>query len=170
MEGGHEIGHHGYLHEDPTEHSSAEQTYWFERALEAHRQAAGRAPRGYRAPIYNITPAVIDLLCRRILSEIEEAEAAGVLHSGARQLLGRIYRHHGEPDRARQILEKLEEEGDSVKDALVESKDDGHAARKQLTLFESPKDKVLRELSRLDLDQLTPIQALQKLAEWADEL
>ena len=62
LEGGHEIGHHGYLHEDPTEHSSAEQTYWFERALEAHRQAAGREPRGYRAPIYNITQAVIDLL------------------------------------------------------------------------------------------------------------
>ncbi len=73
-------------------------------------------------------------------------------------------------DRARQILEKLEEEGDSVKDALVESKDDGRAAHKQLALFESPKDKVLRELSRLDLDQLTPLQALQKLADWADEL
>ncbi len=37
----------------------------------------------------------------------EEAEAAGVLNSGARQLLARIYRHNGEPDRARPILEKL---------------------------------------------------------------
>ncbi|MGE4606009.1 MAG: tetratricopeptide repeat protein, partial [Myxococcota bacterium] len=41
-------------------------------------------------------------------SSFEEAEAAGVPHSGARQLLGRIYRHRGETDRARQILEKLE--------------------------------------------------------------
>ncbi len=41
-------------------------------------------------------------------NSFEEAEAAGVLHSGARQLLGRIYRHHGETGRARQILEKLE--------------------------------------------------------------
>jgi tetratricopeptide (TPR) repeat protein len=37
----------------------------------------------------------------------EEAEAAGVLHSGARLLLGRIYFRQGEIDRAREMLEKV---------------------------------------------------------------
>ena len=54
--------HHGYLHEDPTEHTGAEQRYWFERAFEIHKQATGRAPRGYRGPVYNVNQTVIDLL------------------------------------------------------------------------------------------------------------
>ncbi len=37
----------------------------------------------------------------------EEAEAAGVLHVGARQLLARLYMVHGETDKARSTLEKI---------------------------------------------------------------
>ena len=62
LKDGHEIGHHGYLHEDPTSHSAEEQRYWFERALDSHKQVAGQLPIGYRAPVYNINQAVIDLL------------------------------------------------------------------------------------------------------------
>ena len=62
LEGGHEIGHHGYLHEDPTEHSASEQRYWFERAIESHQRIAGATPKGYRAPVYNVNQCVIDLL------------------------------------------------------------------------------------------------------------
>jgi tetratricopeptide (TPR) repeat protein len=40
-------------------------------------------------------------------ASFEEAEAAGVLHSGARLLLCRIYLRQGEVDRARTILEKI---------------------------------------------------------------
>jgi peptidoglycan/xylan/chitin deacetylase (PgdA/CDA1 family) len=65
LEGGHEIGHHGYLHEDPTEHTGAEQAYWFERAIDVHKRVTGRTPRGYRAPVYNVNQAVIDLLIAR---------------------------------------------------------------------------------------------------------
>ncbi|MBO1907557.1 polysaccharide deacetylase [Microvirga sp. 3-52] len=65
LEDGHEVGHHGYLHEDPTEHTGAEQAYWFERALEVHKRVTGRTPRGYRAPVYNVNQAVIDLLIAR---------------------------------------------------------------------------------------------------------
>ncbi|MGH1441132.1 MAG: polysaccharide deacetylase family protein [Cellvibrionaceae bacterium] len=61
---GHEIGHHGYLHEDPTEHSHEEQVYWFERALETHQKFTGQHPKGYRAPVYNMTQGVIDLLIK----------------------------------------------------------------------------------------------------------
>jgi peptidoglycan/xylan/chitin deacetylase (PgdA/CDA1 family) len=59
---GHEIGHHGYIHEDPTEISEPDQRYWFERALDVHRKMTGLKPRGYRAPVYNATQGTIDLL------------------------------------------------------------------------------------------------------------
>jgi peptidoglycan/xylan/chitin deacetylase (PgdA/CDA1 family) len=59
---GHEIGHHGYLHEDPTGISGAEQREMFERALAIHVAMTGRKPRGYRAPVYNANQTTIDLL------------------------------------------------------------------------------------------------------------
>ncbi len=65
LKGGHEIGHHGYLHEDPTEHSGPEQAYWFDRALDVHERMTGQTPRGYRAPVYNVNQGVIDLLIAR---------------------------------------------------------------------------------------------------------
>tara|TARA_B100000900_G_scaffold151091_1_gene128357 strand:+ start:206 stop:1024 length:819 start_codon:yes stop_codon:yes gene_type:complete len=60
LAGGHEIGHHGYLHEDPID--SPDQRRWFEKALEAHRKYCGGNPAGYRAPVYNINQEVVDLL------------------------------------------------------------------------------------------------------------
>ena len=62
LKDGHEIGHHGYIHEDPTAHSAAEQRYWFERALDSHQRVADQKPIGYRAPVYNVNQAVIDLM------------------------------------------------------------------------------------------------------------
>lgn len=62
LKDGHEIGHHGYIHEDPTAHGPTEQRYWFERALESHKKITGKTPSGYRAPVYNINQQVIDLL------------------------------------------------------------------------------------------------------------
>ena len=59
---GHEVGHHGYLHEDPTAHSHDEQVEWFEKAMDAHQRIVGNAPKGYRAPVYNITDQMVDLL------------------------------------------------------------------------------------------------------------
>ncbi|MBY3003472.1 polysaccharide deacetylase family protein [Rhizobium leguminosarum] len=62
LAGGHEIGHHGYIHEDPSEISPPEQRHWFEKALDVHVRMTGRRPRGYRAPVYNATQSTIDLL------------------------------------------------------------------------------------------------------------
>ena len=62
LKGGHEIGHHSYLHENPATHSDAEQGYWFDRAMEVHVRLTGKAPRGYRAPVYNVTQGVVDRL------------------------------------------------------------------------------------------------------------
>ena len=61
LEGGHEVGHHGYIHEDPVT-TDDEQRHWFEKALESHQKICGKKPRGYRAPVYNVTNHTIDLL------------------------------------------------------------------------------------------------------------
>ncbi|MEM9222802.1 MAG: polysaccharide deacetylase [Pseudomonadota bacterium] len=56
---GHEIGHHSWRHEDPIAHSDEREAELFDRALQTHVRMTGRAPRGYRAPVYNATPAAI---------------------------------------------------------------------------------------------------------------
>jgi peptidoglycan-N-acetylglucosamine deacetylase len=62
LAGGHEVGHHGYLHEDPTALSAEQQRVVIERGLAVHQRMTGRKPRGYRAPVYNITQETIELL------------------------------------------------------------------------------------------------------------
>lgn len=42
----HEIGHHGRIHEDPTETRGAKQKAAFEKALAVHKKRVGRKPRG----------------------------------------------------------------------------------------------------------------------------
>ena len=62
---GHEIGQHSYQHENPATHSDAEQAHWFEKATDVHVRMSGRSPRGYRAPVYNVTQGVVDRLIDR---------------------------------------------------------------------------------------------------------
>ena len=59
---GHEVGHHGWIHEDPVATRGQPQAEAFEKALDAHRRICGGLPRGYRAPVYNVTQQVIDLM------------------------------------------------------------------------------------------------------------
>ncbi len=61
LKDGHEIGHHGWIHEDPIS-TIGNQREWVEKALESHKKICGGKPRGYRAPVYNITQEVVDLL------------------------------------------------------------------------------------------------------------
>lgn len=61
LKDGHEVGHHGWIHEDPII-TAGNQRASFEKALSAHEKICGRRPRGYRAPVYNITQEVLDLL------------------------------------------------------------------------------------------------------------
>jgi peptidoglycan/xylan/chitin deacetylase (PgdA/CDA1 family) len=58
---GHEIGHHGWIHEDPVV-TMGNQREAFEKALHSYQRIVGRRPAGYRAPVYNITTEVVDLL------------------------------------------------------------------------------------------------------------
>jgi peptidoglycan-N-acetylglucosamine deacetylase len=59
---GHEIGHHGWAHEDATALGPDGEREIFQRALEAFDQGLGVAPRGYRSPSGNYSAATIDVL------------------------------------------------------------------------------------------------------------
>jgi len=61
LKDGHEIGHHGWIHEDPIA-TAGNQREWVEKALDSFGRVIGGKPRGYRAPVYNVTQEVIDLL------------------------------------------------------------------------------------------------------------
>jgi peptidoglycan/xylan/chitin deacetylase (PgdA/CDA1 family) len=59
---GHEIAHHGYLHEHPNELTREQEKYWLERASEVIRRFTGQYPAGYRAPAYQFSRNTLDLL------------------------------------------------------------------------------------------------------------
>jgi DNA mismatch repair protein MutS len=77
---------------------------------------------------------------------IHVARMAGVPHS----VLGR----------AQEILSDLEQESPPAPVTAVRSE------RLQMTLFELETPEVVRELSRVDVNALTPIEALRLLDEW----
>lgn len=62
LKDGHEIGHHSWMHEDPMTHSDECEAELFGRAMDVHVSMTGRKPRGYRAPVYSLTPAMVDRL------------------------------------------------------------------------------------------------------------
>lgn len=64
LKDGHEIGHHGLIHEDPVETRGLKQQRAFEQTLAIHKKRIGKKPRGYRAPVYNATQQIIDLLVK----------------------------------------------------------------------------------------------------------
>ncbi len=65
VKGGHEVGHHGYLHERLDElGSEAEEEEILQKGIEALRKITGEAPVGYRAPWWEINPWTPALLKR----------------------------------------------------------------------------------------------------------
>ena len=62
LEGGHEVGHHGYLHEHPNEMGRDEERAWLARSSEVIEKMTGARPRGYRAPSYRFSRHTLDLL------------------------------------------------------------------------------------------------------------
>lgn len=61
---GHEIGHHGYLHENPIDLSPEAEERVMQRGLEALATVAGARPLGYRSPAWDNSPHTIDLLLK----------------------------------------------------------------------------------------------------------
>ncbi|HXM54723.1 MAG TPA: polysaccharide deacetylase [Candidatus Dormibacteraeota bacterium] len=63
---GHEIGHHGYLHEPPaTLAGRSEEATVLDRGLECIRRLTGGAPAGYRSPSWDLSEHTVDLLLER---------------------------------------------------------------------------------------------------------
>lgn len=59
---GHEIGHHGYLHEPPNLLTPEEERKVIKRGLEALERVVGERPRGFRSPSAELSKATFDLL------------------------------------------------------------------------------------------------------------
>jgi peptidoglycan-N-acetylglucosamine deacetylase len=62
VDAGHEVGHHGYLHESPVNLSPEEERAVIERGLQSIDTHLGLKPRGYRSPAWDLSPSSIDLL------------------------------------------------------------------------------------------------------------
>lgn len=62
---GHEIGHHGYLHEPPATLTRAEESAVLDRGLECIRRLTGGAPSGYRSPSWDLSGHTVELLLER---------------------------------------------------------------------------------------------------------
>jgi peptidoglycan/xylan/chitin deacetylase (PgdA/CDA1 family) len=59
---GHEIGHHGYLHEPPPGLSLAEEREMIERGIDALQRVVNVTPRGYRSPAWELSHNTYSLL------------------------------------------------------------------------------------------------------------
>src|SRR4051794_911423 len=59
---GHEIGHHGYLHEAPHVLSPEDERVMIERGLDALQRIVGIKPKGYRSPSWELSKATYGLL------------------------------------------------------------------------------------------------------------
>lgn len=55
LEGGHEIGFHGYIHEAPNALPPDEERYWMQRSIDIIERFTGKRPRGSRSPLYNMS-------------------------------------------------------------------------------------------------------------------
>ncbi|HEV7434131.1 MAG TPA: polysaccharide deacetylase [Pseudorhizobium sp.] len=62
VEAGHEVALHSYIHEMSHDKPREEEAYWLQRAGESLTRIAGRAPRGWRAPMYSFSRHSADLL------------------------------------------------------------------------------------------------------------
>jgi DNA mismatch repair protein MutS len=71
-------------------------------------------------------------------------------------------------ERAQAVLRELEREGEDGRQALVASRDRRVPGPKQKELFAPPSDPLVEELRALDLDGLTPRQALELLTKWQE--
>jgi len=62
LDRGHEIAHHGYLHEKNNQLSRDEEAACLRRGIDAIVKASGGRPRGYRAPSWAFSKHTLDLL------------------------------------------------------------------------------------------------------------
>ena len=59
---GHEIAHHGYLHEPPGQLTREQEEAVLRRGMACIERVTGQLPRGYRSPAWDLSPHTIELL------------------------------------------------------------------------------------------------------------
>jgi len=90
---GHEVAHHGYLHEQPTGVSAAEEADNLDRGLRALEEVAGIRPVGYRAPMWDLSWRSPALLAERgflydsSLMDADTPYALSVVPGSARSII-----------------------------------------------------------------------------------
>ncbi len=62
LQGGHELAHHGYLHEYPNMMTRDQEVYWTKRGVDSLATASGKKPVGYRAPWYRFSKHSLEIL------------------------------------------------------------------------------------------------------------
>ena len=62
---GHEVGHHGYMHEPPATLTRDQEARMLDRATAVLERLTGVRPKGYRSPLWDLSPHSIDLLIAR---------------------------------------------------------------------------------------------------------
>jgi peptidoglycan/xylan/chitin deacetylase (PgdA/CDA1 family) len=62
VEAGHEVGHHGWVHENPVALDRAQEAQVLRRGIEALREVTGETPVGYRSPAWDNSPHTVELL------------------------------------------------------------------------------------------------------------
>ena len=65
LQGGPEIGCHGWIHENPLDLDMAGEAAILDKCLDSFDRIVGRRPRGYRAPVYQLTNETPSLLLER---------------------------------------------------------------------------------------------------------
>jgi peptidoglycan/xylan/chitin deacetylase (PgdA/CDA1 family) len=62
VDAGHEVGHHGYLHEPPALLTREEEDKVLARGNDSIRRLTGSPARGYRSPAWDLSPHTVELL------------------------------------------------------------------------------------------------------------
>lgn len=61
-EAGHEFGHHGYFHENPTLIDAGTEEELFDRAMDTFKNRLGIVPTGYRSPYWDYSESTLDIV------------------------------------------------------------------------------------------------------------
>lgn len=61
---GHEIGHHGYIHEMPLELKPEDEENILEKGMESIKRVTGSYPQGYRSPAWDLSDSSVNLLLK----------------------------------------------------------------------------------------------------------
>jgi peptidoglycan/xylan/chitin deacetylase (PgdA/CDA1 family) len=65
VDAGHEIGLHGYSHENPVSMTPQQEEDVLDKSIELVERLSGRRPRGYVAPWWELSPVTVDLLVKK---------------------------------------------------------------------------------------------------------